>query len=64
VLKKIAEQAPELEKELELTVRKLLPYSTAAFRSRARRILKDRDYEESLMMTEDSWGSGQRMGFS
>jgi hypothetical protein len=65
VLAKIAQDEPALQKEIETTIRQMLPYSTPAFYSRARYLLKDvpperkikKDFEEwQEMAAEQSWG--------
>ena len=48
VLAKIAQVEPELKKELEIVVRKMLPYATPAFRARAKKVLKNREIEELI----------------
>ncbi len=63
VLSNIAEHAPELKKELKLTVRQLLPYSTAAFRARAKKVLKKKEYDKELMRTDELWMRGQKTDY-
>ena len=46
VLAKIAQEEPELRKELEIIVRQMLPYATPAFRAQAKKILKNPEIEE------------------
>jgi len=46
VLAKIAKNEPALQKELEILVRQMLPYATAAFRARAKNILKNPEIAE------------------
>jgi hypothetical protein len=41
VLAKIANDEPDLQKEIETTVRQMMPYSTPAFISRARKVFKN-----------------------
>ena len=53
VLANIAEHAPELRKELELTVRQQLPYSAPAFRARARKIIKEINTDEAAMSVQE-----------
>jgi hypothetical protein len=48
VLAKIAQEEPELKKELEIVVRQMLPYATPAFRARAKKVLKKHEIEESI----------------
>jgi hypothetical protein len=62
VLGKIAEQEPELKKELELTIRQMLPYSTAAFRARAKKVLKDSYKKLEQLNAEDMWKKEMRAG--
>jgi hypothetical protein len=40
ILEQLSVKEPELKRELEMIVRQMLPYGTAAFRARARRVLK------------------------
>lgn len=46
VLDRIAQEEPALKKELELIVRQTLPYATAAFRSRAKKVIKNLNLSE------------------
>ena len=46
VLAHIAQEEPELRKELEIIVRQMLPYATPAFRARAKTIHKNSEMEE------------------
>jgi hypothetical protein len=62
VIAKIAEHEPELRKELELTVRQFLPYSSPAFRARAKRILKNHENEEGLSRVDELWARELSMG--
>lgn len=57
VLARIAETEPALHKELELAVRQMLPYSTPAFRARARMILGIEYSDQSPEMDKklDAW---------
>jgi hypothetical protein len=55
VLDRIAHEEPALKKELELIVRQTLPYATAAFRSRAKKVLKDSKIEENSIHPEMDW---------
>jgi hypothetical protein len=57
VLARIAKTEPDLKKELELTVRQMLPYSTAAFRARARMMLGIKYSNQSPEMDKelDAW---------
>ena len=48
VLAKIAQDEPELKKELEIIVRQMLPYATPAFRARAKKVLKNPEIEELI----------------
>jgi hypothetical protein len=41
VLAKIAQDEPDLQKEIESTVRQMMPYSTPAFISRVRKVFKN-----------------------
>ncbi len=45
---KIAQEEPELKKELEIVVRQMLPYATPAFRGRAKKLLKNHEIEELI----------------
>jgi len=54
VLDKIAQKEPALKKELELLVQQMLPYSTAAFRSRAKKVLKNPSMKE-LSVDPEAW---------
>jgi hypothetical protein len=57
VLARIAEKEPVLRKELELAVRQMLPYSTPAFRARAKMILGI-GYTDQFLETDkelDAW---------
>jgi hypothetical protein len=55
VLDRIAQKEPALKKELELIVRQMLPYATAAFRSRAKKVLKNPKLEDSSVNPEIEW---------
>jgi hypothetical protein len=55
VLERIAHEEPALKKELELIVRQMLPYSTAAFHARAKRVLKDSKKEEVSAQSQLEW---------
>jgi len=46
VLANIAQEEPELKKELEIIVRQMLPYATPAFRARVKKVLKNHEIEE------------------
>lgn len=61
VLMKIAEQEPELKKEIELTVRQMLPYSTPAFRARAKMVLKDSKKSIEKISDEGMWAKEMEM---
>ena len=52
VLANIAEEEPELRKELEIVVRQMLPYATPAFRARAKKILKNTVMEKLALLPE------------
>jgi hypothetical protein len=54
IVSNIAQKEPELLKELRVLVRRMLPYSTAAFRARAKKIFKDFDLrEEKTCVSKD-----------
>jgi hypothetical protein len=53
VLANIARDEPALRKELEIVVRQMLPYSTPAFRARAKKILKNSEIEEFIAYPEE-----------
>ena len=53
VLANIAREEPALRKELEIIVRQMLPYSTPAFRARAKKILKKSEIEELIAYPEE-----------
>ncbi|MFH0989958.1 MAG: hypothetical protein V1799_08085 [bacterium] len=48
VIARIAEEEPDLMKELESVVKQMLPYSTPAFRARAKKVLKNYQYTEPI----------------
>jgi hypothetical protein len=52
VLAKIAQEEPALKKELEIVVRQMIPYSTPAFRARAKKVLKQTEIEELIAYPE------------
>jgi hypothetical protein len=53
VLANIAREEPALRKELEIIVRQMLPYSTPAFRARAKKILENSEIEELIAHPEE-----------
>ncbi len=57
VIARIAKEEPALKKELELAVRQMLPYSTPAFRARAKMILgiEYTDQFPDLNKEVDAW---------
>jgi hypothetical protein len=59
VLANIAREEPALRKELEIVVRQMLPYSTPAFRARAKKILKDSEIEELVSDPEEMFTIGR-----
>jgi len=59
VLANIAREEPALRKELEIVVRQMLPYSTPAFRARAKKILKDSEIEELIADPEETSTTGR-----
>jgi hypothetical protein len=61
VIANIAKKEPALKKELEIVIRQMLPYSTAAFRARAKKVLKDQEIEELIANPEGEWGMKFRM---
>lgn len=56
VLAKIAEGEPDLRKELEFTIRQMLPYATPAFRARARMLLRRKKSARSTAGAEEEFG--------
>jgi hypothetical protein len=58
VIANIAKEEPALRKELEIVVRQMLPYSTPAFRARAKNILKNSDIEELIAHPEQKLDIG------
>jgi hypothetical protein len=61
VLAKIAQEEPDLKKELEIAVRQMLPYATPAFRVRAKKVLKNHEIDELIASPEEEWGMEHRM---
>jgi hypothetical protein len=59
VLANIAREEPALRKELEIVVRQMLPYSTPAFRARAKNILKDSEIEKLIADPEETLSIGR-----
>ena len=53
VLARIAQEEPALRKELEIIVRQMLPYATAAFRARAKKILKNSEIKERVAYPDE-----------
>jgi hypothetical protein len=53
VIANIAKEEPALKKELEIVIKKMLPYATAAFRARAKKVLKNPDIDEMKTNPED-----------
>jgi hypothetical protein len=45
VIANIAKEEPALKKELEIVIKQMLPYATAAFRARAKKVLNNLDIE-------------------
>jgi hypothetical protein len=60
VLANIAKKEPALKKELEIIVRQMIPYSTAAFRARAKKVVKDPDIDELREYPEENWETNMR----
>ena len=52
VLSRIAQNEPALRKELEIVVRQMLPYSTPAFRARAKKLIRNPENEELTINSE------------
>jgi hypothetical protein len=57
VIANIAREEPALRKELETLVRQMIPYSTAAFRARAKKVLKNPGIVELLENPENAYES-------
>jgi hypothetical protein len=55
VLSKIADKQPALKKELELTIQQMLPYTTPAFRARAKQVLKGSNKNIAKLTTVGMW---------
>jgi hypothetical protein len=55
VLDKITHKEPALKNELELLVQHMLPSATAAFRSRAKKVLKNPSLTELSVDPEEAW---------
>ena len=56
VIANIAKEEPALKKELEIAIKRMLPYATAAFRARAKKVLKNLDIEEIIANPQEEWG--------
>jgi hypothetical protein len=59
VIANIAKEEPELQKELGIVVEQMLPYTTPAFRARARKVLKSRKIEEVSKVSYEDWLNGK-----
>jgi hypothetical protein len=51
VLANIAQEEPELKKELEIVMRQMIPYATPAFRARAKKVLKNHEIDELVNLS-------------
>ncbi len=59
VISNIAKNEPDLMKELATVVRQMLPYSTPAFRARARMIIRTPEIEEESKVSYEEWLNGK-----